>query len=207
MGAIFGKGGKSKNVAYPALQGQLGGTVGAVGTSSNALMKLLGLEGDASAQEEALGRFRESSGYEDQFQEGQRAVEGSAAGRGILNSGATLKALTQYGQGQAKQSMGDYLDKIFNLGNLGLGAGGILSQAGQTTKGGKPGLGSALGSIGAAVATKSDRRAKKDIVQVGELPNGLGLYEYNYLWDEKDEPYEVIALMHRDRIYHLKAVA
>lgn len=31
----------------------------------------------------------------------------------------------------------------------------------------------------------SDIRAKRDVVAVGQLDNGLGLYRYRYLWDEQ----------------------
>jgi hypothetical protein len=36
----------------------------------------------------------------------------------------------------------------------------------------------------AAAFIPSDPRLKRGILKVGELPNGLGLYRYNYLWDE-----------------------
>lgn len=32
--------------------------------------------------------------------------------------------------------------------------------------------------------TPSDSRLKRDIVSVGSLPNGLGLYSYRYIWSE-----------------------
>ena len=42
--------------------------------------------------------LQEDPGYQFRVQEGQRDLERSAAGRGILQSGPTLKAITQYGQ-------------------------------------------------------------------------------------------------------------
>ncbi len=36
--------------------------------------------------------------------------------------------------------------------------------------------------VGAAINTWSDRRLKKDIVLIGQLDNGLNLYEFEYVW-------------------------
>jgi hypothetical protein len=46
----------------------------------------------------AAGRHRRDPGYAFRMAEGQKALERSAAARGGLNSGATLKALNRYGQ-------------------------------------------------------------------------------------------------------------
>lgn len=40
---------------------------------------------------------------------------------------------------------------------------------------------SGLGSIGGAAITKSDRRLKENIEQIGSTPSGLGLYFFNYI--------------------------
>lgn len=45
-----------------------------------------------------MADFQRDPGYQFRLQEGMKALEGSAAARGMLNSGATLKALTRYGQ-------------------------------------------------------------------------------------------------------------
>lgn len=49
------------------------------------------------------------------------------------------------------------------------------------------GLLNGLGSLGAAAITKSDRRAKRNIEKIGKLKNGLNVYSYNYLWDDKPQ--------------------
>lgn len=49
----------------------------------------------------SLADFQNDPGYQFRMDEGQKALERSAAARGGLNSGATLKALTRYGQGVA----------------------------------------------------------------------------------------------------------
>jgi len=49
------------------------------------------------------------------------------------------------------------------------------------------GLGSALGTLGAAYISKgSDIRIKQDVVQVGKLDNGLNLYSYQYKPEYRD---------------------
>ena len=45
-----------------------------------------------------MQNWQQDPGYQFRLQQGQKALEQSAAARGGLNSGATLKALTRYGQ-------------------------------------------------------------------------------------------------------------
>ncbi len=53
--------------------------------------------------------FRTDPGYQFAFEEGQRAIDGSAAARGNLFSGATLKAQQRFGQGLADQNYRNFL--------------------------------------------------------------------------------------------------
>jgi len=46
--------------------------------------------------------------------EGQKAIERSAAARGILNSGSTRKALERYGQGMASQEYRNAYNRALN---------------------------------------------------------------------------------------------
>jgi len=56
-------------------------------------------------------QFQADPGYQFAFDEGQRAIDRSAAARGALNSGGTLKALARYGQGMANQQYGTWYDR------------------------------------------------------------------------------------------------
>lgn len=47
---------------------------------------------------------------------------------------------------------------------------------------------SAGASIGSAAIMASDIRVKRDIVKLGEEADGLGVYAYNYIWDDEAEP-------------------
>lgn len=90
-----------------------------VGTS--ALTKYadsLGLNGE-EARNRFASDFRADPGYNFAFDEGQRAIQGSAAARGGLLSGGALRALQRTGQGMADQQYGSYLDRFGNLANMG----------------------------------------------------------------------------------------
>jgi hypothetical protein len=69
-----------------------------------------------------MAGYRESPGYQFQLGEGTRAIENSAAARGGLNSGATLKALTSYGQNLADSDYQQYLSGLGGLGTMGYNA-------------------------------------------------------------------------------------
>lgn len=73
------------------------------------------------------------------------------------------------------------------------GALGSLFSGGKSKQSG-PGFGSQLLSAGAQAAgayfgAQSDRRAKRDIVEVGELPNGLKVYDFIYKGDPEQATY------------------
>lgn len=51
--------------------------------------------------------FQNDPGYMSQLEEGMRAIQGSAASKGLLKSGATAKALTKYGQDLASRTYND----------------------------------------------------------------------------------------------------
>jgi len=59
----------------------------------------------------ALENFQASPGYQFAQNEAQRAVENSMAARGMLQSGATLKALQERSMGLANQEFGNYYNR------------------------------------------------------------------------------------------------
>jgi hypothetical protein len=71
------------------------------------------LTGDQSTP--AFKNYLNSTGYNFQLDQGTRALTGSAAARGIVNSGATAKALTSYGQNLASTSFNNYLGNLSGL--------------------------------------------------------------------------------------------
>lgn len=83
--------------------------IGAIGSEQDLL----------AGKSDAYDKWRNSTGYQFGFDQGQQAVERSAAARGGLNSGATLKALTRYGQGTADQNFGQYWNMLAGMAGQG----------------------------------------------------------------------------------------
>jgi len=83
----------------------------------------------AQAQQDAFAAFRATPGYQFGLDEGKKAVEASAAARGGLNSGATLKALTKFGTNYAdQQGFTPYANRLAALAGVGQTA---TNQVGQ----------------------------------------------------------------------------
>jgi hypothetical protein len=81
-----------------------GGTVGAPGGPVN------------KAQQDAFAAFRSAPGYQFGLDEGNKSVQASAAARGGLNSGATLKALMKFGNNYAdQQGYTPYMNRLASL--------------------------------------------------------------------------------------------
>lgn len=62
---------------------------------------LTGLEEMTGSPKFTMADFQKDPGYDFRMKEGQKAIDASASARGSLNSGATLKALSRYGQDYA----------------------------------------------------------------------------------------------------------
>jgi hypothetical protein len=114
--------------------------------------------------------FQETPGYEFAFNEGQRALEGSAAAGGNLRSGATMKALTSYGQGMANQEYGNYLARLGSLAGMGQAAAGNQAAAGANFGGMSSNALSAIGNAQSAGAIAQGNAWQ------GGINNALGGY-------------------------------
>lgn len=105
--------------------------------------------------------FEESDAYKFQMDQGIKALENSAAGRGGLFSGNTQKSLINYGQGLASQEYGNYLNRLAGLADAGQGAAarqaGFSLQTGNTMNNALAGQGAyvnqALAGRGNALAS------------------------------------------------------
>jgi hypothetical protein len=102
--------------------------------------------------------LRNTPGYQWQVGQGQDAILNRASSLGGVNSGATLKALSDYTSNQADSTYQQYLQSLFNLSgtgvNAGLGIAGIGAGVGQSIGGNIIGAGNAqaAGQIGTANA-------------------------------------------------------
>lgn len=100
--------------------------------------------GNQPSYQNTLANLVKDPGYQFRLQQGQQTLENSAAARGNLLSGATLKDLTGYAQGMASQEGQNAYNREFNafnntqnqLANLmqqGFNASGQIVGSGQAT--------------------------------------------------------------------------
>lgn len=131
--------------------------------------------------------YRENTGVDFWKQLGLKKEAGKFSGRGLYNTGATLKALAGYEDGIETASYNDYLQQQAALAGLGVQGGNLVSGAGNYSQGTSQGtsvskqyngMGKFIGQIVGAAAA-SDERLKTDITKVGEHA-GLGVYEFKY---------------------------
>lgn len=136
-GGMISKSGSSK-AAQQALTGYnyLTGSKGVQGyvdngnDSNNMEAQLLGAAPLGEGTSNAFNKYLDSTGYNFQMDQGTRAITGSAASKGLLNSGATAKALTTFGQGLGASYFNNYLTQLHDVSNSGLTASGQIGAAG-----------------------------------------------------------------------------
>lgn len=88
---------------------------------------------DAAAANQAFQNYENSTGHQFRLQTGTNALQTSAAARGLLKSGSTLKALDQYGQNLGTQDFQGYLGNLAGQQGLGPQASGTLANIGGNT--------------------------------------------------------------------------
>lgn len=142
--------------------------------------------------------YKTSPGYDFRFNEGQRAVESSAASKGQLYSGGNLKDLVRFGDGVASDDFGDSFNRQMAIAGGGQQATTAGAQMGQNTANGiadlytqrgnakasgyigqAQGIQQGIGQLAQMAAMFSDRRLKSNIELVGTDPDGLNWYEYD----------------------------
>lgn len=77
------------------------------------------------------GGFYASPSYQFRLDEGMKAIQRSAAARGGLNTGATMKSINNFAQGTASTEFDNYANRIAALAGVGQSATGATAQAGQ----------------------------------------------------------------------------
>ena len=75
--------------------------------------------------------IRETPGYQFQLDRGLEAINSNAYARGLGQSGATYKALQQFGDGLAQNYYQQYLSNTMAVANQGYGAAGAIAGAGN----------------------------------------------------------------------------
>lgn len=75
--------------------------------------------GAKETQQQALADFQTTPGYQFRMDEGVKALDRSAASRGLLRSGAQQKGITDFGQNIASEEYGNYMNNLFQAAGLG----------------------------------------------------------------------------------------
>ena len=139
----------------------------------------LTLTGDLSgangleAANNAFAELPQSPDYQFRFNEAQRAVDTSAASRGLLRSGATLRAQSTLGSNLASTEFGAHYNRLLGL-----------AQMGQTAAAGQANTSQQTGQ-GIAQTTATGGAAQSQIVgQEGQnlqnaIKNGYTAYQQN----------------------------
>lgn len=175
--ALFG-GSKNKsssgNRAFDEIRNLLSGNIGQGNSAMATIGALLGLGGDKAAADAAHQNYLNSSGYKAMMDSGQDAITTNASAKGLFRSGATGKALTNFGQQLGSQKFNEFLQQLTGLGQYGLNSANTITAAGQY------GTGSGTSSGGIVNSLFSDRRLKTNIKLLRRSADGLGVYSYEY---------------------------
>lgn len=131
----------------------------------------------AQQQQAAFDKFRADPGYQFSFDQGQQAIDRSAAARGILNSGATAKALDRFGTGLADQQYSNYFARLQSLAGVGQTATNSGNQAAQNYANNASQLAANAGDARASGYINSANAFSNGLSGVGSAINsGIGNY-------------------------------
>jgi hypothetical protein len=177
----------SENVNNSLITSAYGGQMSQGTGANNYLSSLLTGSGDTGAANAGYQGYLANAGYAPAMRQLSQSVTGQGAASGLLNSGSTAKALQTRGTELNQGFYNNYLQQLAGLSGLGLQAGGLVANTGQTSEGTSTGgspstLGSIASTVGGIASIFSDRRLKRDIELVGREPDGLGVYLCRYLW-------------------------
>jgi len=149
-------------------------------TASTALQGFLGLGGDPAATQTAFNNYLDSTGYQFTKQQGVDAAEQSASAKGLLNSGAALKALDTYGTGLADQYGQQYVDNLNTVASRGASAVTALTGAGNTNVAAQT-ANNNLGTTAAGAAATANATATNSAINAltGATGQVLGASSFN----------------------------
>lgn len=119
----------------------------------------------ATAGASALDNFANSAGLKFIQDENRKMIDNSQAAKGMLQSGATLKALQDRATSINSTFLNDYLSKLLDFSKLGLGAAGILGSAGSYSQG---------SSLGSGVSSSQGSSSSKPGLIPGLRSSGAG---------------------------------
>lgn len=149
----------------------------------NAFGDILGL-GAPGAGSQALDDYYNSSGGKFLLDQGLDGLTNKFTQLGLSKSGPAMKGMETFRQDLASTKLDNYLGHLAQYSGMGLGAGGLMANAGQYSKGTgqTQGLGGLIGQLAVGLAAGCDRRLKRDIVLVGKR-DGIPEYDFTYRQD------------------------
>jgi len=171
-------------------------------TSRNRLMQLLGLstggaDNGSLMRDFSMQDFQSDPGYQFRMDQGQQALERSAAARGGLLSGAALKDTARFSQGLASQDYQAAFDRfqsnrtnklnpLLSLAGSAQTASGALGAAGQNfANGAGQALNNYSATAGQNITGAGNARASGYVGVANGINNGLGqgysMYQQNQL--------------------------
>ncbi|MEN6440532.1 MAG: hypothetical protein ABFD97_18315 [Syntrophobacter sp.] len=149
--------------------------------SLNQQLKLMGLKG-LTKQQNALKSFTTSPGYTFRLDEGNKAIQRSAAAKGNLLSPATLKELDSYSQGLASDEYSNYYNRLSGISSLGENA---AAQSGNQAISTGQSMSNNLLTTGQSVANNllygGNAAAAGDINSANAITGGLNSLANNFL--------------------------
>lgn len=124
-----------------------------------------------SAQQNAFDVFRNSTGYQFRLGEGLDAVNSGWAGNGLLQSGAALRGITEYGQNFASNEFGNYMSLLSGQQGTGLQAAGAQAGVGVNYANAASNINSANAN---ALSNAAVARANNSNSTIGGIGNIFG---------------------------------
>lgn len=127
-------------------------------------------------------QYQQSPGYQFQLNQGLGAINNTASARGGVNSGNTLKSLTQYGQGVANQDYQQAYQNYVNAQNQQFGQLQTLAGSGQNAAANLGSLSSQVGSsVGNNIIGAGNASAAGTVASSNTINNSLSNVGSNFL--------------------------
>jgi hypothetical protein len=118
-----------------------------------------------------MAEFQADPGYNFRMAEGMKALERSAAARGLLQSGGTLKGIQQYGQNLASSEYENAFSRYLSQREARMDPYRYLTGIGQAAAAGQA---ANVGSTGAALAEIAAQRGNVNAAQAAGAAGAIG---------------------------------
>lgn len=125
-----------------------------------------------------MGNIENDPGYKFRLKQGLNAINASGSARGSLNSGATMKALTRYGQDYASNEYQNAYNRLSQMAGFGTNANAQNASAGQNFANQYSNNMSAIGNANAAGSMANAN------MMSNMIGTGVNMYHQNQMMDK-----------------------